>query len=128
MKNSFKDLQQGLLLVFGRLRVLGNHDLVDDQEEHSLKGSGDLGLVGGCRDVGQHRELLKNLITFHTKQSLFFSYLDASRDQGKAVKHIHLSSEERNKFQRLSTDHCGAALGRCLLCNGQNLNGTLLRM
>ena len=102
MKNSFKDLQQGLLLVFGRLRVLGNHDLVDDQEEHSLKGSGDLGLVGGCRDVGQHRELLKNLITFHTKQSLFFSYLDASRDQGKAVKHIHLSSEERNKFQRLS--------------------------
>ena len=77
MRNSFKDLQQGLLLVFGRLRVLGNHDLVDDQEEHSLKGSGDLGLVDGCRGVGQHRELLKNLITFHIKQS-FFSYLDAS--------------------------------------------------
>ena len=71
MRNAFKDLQQSLLLVSGRLGVLCNHDLVDDQEQHSLKGSGDLGLVDGCRDDDQHRELLKNLITFHIKVCFF---------------------------------------------------------
>ena len=80
---ALKDLQQSLLLLSWRLGVPCHQHLVDHQEAHPLEHSGDLGLVEGCRDVGSHGEVLKNLFSFHTKQSLLFHTLTPAEIRAK---------------------------------------------